>query len=82
MPVKEWTRREFALSLGCLAVKLRAAAGPVVEGPWSEPAVVHKVYLSGTQLHWPKPTLDVSREVAEAEARLAEVERKHGGRVR
>ncbi|MCS7314103.1 MAG: hypothetical protein RMI94_05725 [Bryobacterales bacterium] len=76
------TRREFALSLGCLALRLRAAEGPQVEGPWSEPAVVHKVYLSGTELHWPKPTLDVQQEVKEVEARLAEVEQKHRGRVR
>ncbi len=82
MPAELLTRREFALSLGCLPLRLRAAEGPILEGPWSEPAVVHKVYLSGTQLHWPKPTLDVEAEVKQIEARLAEVERKHAGRVR
>jgi hypothetical protein len=76
------TRREFALSFGCLALRLRAATMPSLEGPWSEPAVVHKVYLSGTQLHWPKPTLDVKQEMAQVDARLSEVERKHRGQVR
>lgn len=82
MPVDILTRRQFALSLGCFAFRLRAAEGPQVQGPWSEPAVVHKVYLSGKELHWPKPTLDVAQEVREIEARLSEVERKHRGQVR
>jgi len=76
------SRRQFAFSLGCLSLRAGAPESPVVSGPWSEPAVVHKVYLSGTQLHWPRPTLDVAREVAEVDARLAEVERKHRGQVR
>ncbi len=76
------TRRKFAITLGGLPLGLRSAEEPVVSGPWSEPAVVHKVYLSGTQLHWPRPTLDVAKEVAEIEARMAEVERKHRGQVR
>jgi len=77
-----FSRRQFAFSLGCLPLTLRADEEFSLKGPWSEPAVVHKVYLSGTQLHWPRPTLDVQREVAEIEARMAEVERKHQGRVR
>lgn len=82
MPTVLWNRRQFAFCLAGLPPLLRAAEEPVVEGPWSEPAVVHKVYLSGTQIHWPRPTLDVAKEVAEVEARLGEVERKHRGRVR
>jgi hypothetical protein len=50
--------------------------------PWNEPAVVAKVYLASALVHWPKPTLDVEKDVAEVEARLGEVARKHTQNVR
>jgi hypothetical protein len=50
--------------------------------PWMGPAVVRKVYLAGPRVHWPKPDLDVQRDIAEIDARLAEVERKHAAEVR
>jgi hypothetical protein len=49
--------------------------------PWNGPATVAKVYLAAPHAYWPKPTLDVAREVAEVEARLAEVQRKHAANV-
>lgn len=51
--------------------------------PWNQPARVAKVYLvTPGQTHWPKPTLDIPAEIAEVEARLAEVQRKHVQNVR
>jgi hypothetical protein len=50
--------------------------------PWAGPATVAKVYLGAPAPHWPKPTLDQAKEVAEVEARLAEVERKNADSVR
>ena len=74
------TRRDFGLSLCGLPFALPAPAAE--DMPWSGPAVVRKVYLVGPRTHWPKPGLDVKKDVAEVEARLAEVERKHAGRLR
>jgi len=82
------TRRQFACTM-CGAwlasrysgsgLKAAATAGPQ---PWDQPAVVAKVYLSAPTTHWPNFGLDVKKEVAEIEARLAEVERKHTTRLR
>ncbi len=72
-------RREFGLTL-CglhLASHLPLPAAELEKGPWSEPAVVAKVYLSAPQTHWPRPGLDLQKEMAEVEARLGEVAQKH-----
>ena len=50
--------------------------------PWNAPATVAKVYLAAPRVHWPKPTLDIAKDVAEVEARLVEVARKHTHNVR
>jgi hypothetical protein len=76
------TRREFNIALGSLPLALTPDAQNTQAAPWNEPAVVARVYLSSPQIYWPKPTLDVSREVSEVEARLAEVQRKHTENVR
>ena len=76
------SRREFGLSLGALSAWLPAAAeAGAASMPWAAPAQVKKIYLAVPQPTWPKPTLDVSQEKAEVEARLAELERKHPGLV-
>jgi len=77
------TRRHFGLSLCGLPFGFAAAAEEFGSMPWNQPAIVAKVYLASPKvIHWPKPTLDVSQDVAEVEARLAEVQRKHSHNVR
>ena len=71
------TRREFSLSLcGAAMARFALNAADFTSMPWNGPATVAKVYLGAPQVHWPKPTLDLAMEVAEIEARLAEVERR------
>jgi hypothetical protein len=80
-----FTRREFSLTLCGIPLYGRLAAQSTTESasmPWNQPATVARVYLSAPQPHWPKPTLDVAAEVAEVEARLGEVARKHTANVR
>ena len=74
------TRRHFHFAL--CGAPLSLAAKEAAPGPWSEPAVVHKIYLTAPETHWPRPNMDVAREVAEIEARLAEVGRKHASALR
>jgi L-fucose isomerase-like protein len=76
------SRRQFGWSL--LGARFAMAAAEEFRGmPWNEPAVVSRVYLATPgQTHWPKPTLDVRAEIAEIEARLAEVGRKNAHNVR
>jgi len=77
------TRREFSAALVAAAFsRLRLDAAGAAQLPWNGPAAVAKVYLGAPQPHWPKPTLDQAKEVAEVEARLAEVERKNADSVR
>ncbi len=77
------TRREFSLSLCAAALaRFRADAAEFASMPWNGPATVAKVYLGAPQPHWPKPTLDQAKEVADVEARLAEVERSNAACVK
>lgn len=78
------TRRCFNLSLCGLPLPrlLPPPARAAAPAPWSEPARVAKVYLTAPETHWPRPKLDVAREMAGVEARLAEVERKNAGDFR
>ncbi len=78
----QFSRRQFGWSL--LGAQFALAAADEFRGmPWNEPAVVSRVYLATPgKTHWPKPTLDVRAEIAEIEARLAEVERKNAHHVR
>jgi len=76
------TRRQFGLSLCGLPFATAWAAQEFASMPWNEPAVVAKVYLAAEKAHWPKPTLDAAADIKEVEARLAEVQRMHAGRVR
>lgn len=73
------SRRRFSLALCGIpfASRLPVAAAELENGPWSEPAVVEKVYLTAPQVHWPNPTLDVKKEVASVDEKLAEVGKKH-----
>ena len=79
------TRRQFTLSVCGLPAAFSAAedAEEFKAMPWNQPATVAKVYLASPGVvHWPRPTLDVAKEVAEVEARLAEVQQKHLHNVR
>ncbi len=81
-PASLLTRRQFGLSLCGLPFTL-AAAEEFQGMPWNEPAVVAKAYLATAgHTHWPKPTLDIARDVAEVEAKFVEVQRKHTQNVR
>lgn len=75
------TRRQFGLAL-CGLPFAPALAEEFRSMPWNEPATVARVYLATDKPHWPKPTLDVQADVAEGEARLKEVQRRHLDNVR
>ena len=74
------SRRQFTLSL--CSLPFAARAGELAPGPWNEPGNVSRVYLATDAPHWPKTNLDIPREVAEIEARLAEVGRAHAHNIR
>lgn len=76
------TRRQFGLSLCSVPFSFPLAAEEFESMPWNAPATVAKVYLAAPRVHWPKPTLDIAKDVAEVEARLVEVARKHTHNVR
>ena len=75
------SRRQFCLSAaaGLGIPGLRAVE---VEGPWSGPAVVRRVYLAARRASWPRPDLDLKQEVAEIEARIQELEKRYPGQIR
>jgi hypothetical protein len=82
------TRRRFGYTLcgawlasRCFVDGLKGAANTSPQ-PWDGPALVAKVYLGAAQSHWPRTGVDVKKEAAELDARLAEIERKHSGSVR
>ncbi len=76
------TRRQFGFTLSGASLSAPAAAQSAESMPWDGPATVARVYLASPTVHWPKPTLDVEKDVAEVEARLVEVARKHTENVR
>jgi len=76
------TRRSFSWTLCGLPFSLRLPAAELEAMPWNEPARVARVYLASKQVHWPRPDLDVVKDVAEVEARLQEVARKNAHHVR
>jgi len=78
------TRRGFMLaSAGALgSLRLSAAEGDLMSGPWAGPAVVRKVYLGGARAGWPRPDIDLQQEVAAIEAQLAELERRYPGQIK
>jgi hypothetical protein len=77
------TRRDFGISLCAAPLAFAAAADESASMPWNQPATVAKVFLvTPGRTHWPKPTLDIPAEIAEVEARLADVQRKHMQNVR
>ncbi len=73
------SRRQFGLLLSSVVARFGQAAE---RGPWFEPATVKKIYLAVEQPTWPRPDLDVPKQMAEIEEKLAELERKHPGAVR
>jgi hypothetical protein len=83
-PIRSLTRRQFGFGLCGLPLAGLASedAAEFQAMPWNEPASVAKVYVASAVLHWPKPTLDLDREMKEVEAQMAEVARKHARNVR
>jgi hypothetical protein len=74
------SRRRFLLT----ASAATAALGSRLEkagGAWDGPAVVRRLYLGGRP-SWPRPDLDLVKEVAGVEAQLAEIERRYPGKIR
>ena len=79
------TRRDFTWTLCGLPFALEADARDFEELaslPCNGPATVARVYLAAPVPHWPNPTLDVAKEIAEVEARLGDVAKKHTENVR
>ncbi|MBM3744350.1 MAG: hypothetical protein FJW34_00960 [Acidobacteria bacterium] len=76
------TRRCFSWSLCGLPLGMRLEAAETAAMPWDQPATVARVYLASKTVHWPRPDLDVAKDVAEVEARLKEVERRNAHNVR
>ncbi|MFN7992846.1 MAG: hypothetical protein U0Q18_04560 [Bryobacteraceae bacterium] len=75
------TRRTFGLSLCGAPLSLMLNAQEAESMPWNQAATVARVYLAGKP-HWPMPTLDISAEMKEVEAGLADVSRKNAANVR
>lgn len=76
------TRRRFGLSFTGLPLVFAPPAAGGETLPWNEPAVIARVYLAAPRVHWPKPDLDLQADIAEVEARLADVQRKNARWVR
>ena len=76
------SRRSFSWTLCGVPLSLPAWAEEAASMPWNQPATVARVYLASKQVHWPRPDLDVAKEVTEVEARLKEVERRNAHNVR
>jgi hypothetical protein len=77
------TRRKFVISTAAgLALPWLAPGESQESGPWAGPAVVKRVYLAARRASWPRPDLDLKQEVADIEARLAELERRYPGEIR
>ena len=49
--------------------------------PWSGPAVIRKVFLASQTPSWPRPDIDLKQEMAEIEAQLGELARRHPGEL-
>jgi hypothetical protein len=77
------SRRRFTLSLcGLPFAGLPLAADEFARMEWNQPATVARVYLASPTVHWPKPTLDIAKDVADIERQMAEVAAKHKQNVR
>lgn len=75
-------RRHFCLSLSSVPVSLALGSPEAQPMPWDGPASVAKVFLSAPQVHWPRPDVDLDKDIAEVNARLTEFERRHTEEVR
>lgn len=73
------SRRQFMWTSA--AGSLFARMDPPATAAWDGPAVIRKVFLGGRP-SWPRPDLDLPREVAGIEAQLAELEKRYPGKVR
>jgi hypothetical protein len=71
------SRREFSASLCSLPLAPLFGAEESAAQPWNRPATVARVFIVSPTVHWPKPDLNVERDRADVEARMAEVARKH-----
>lgn len=77
------TRRRFGCCVGSLAFSFLLSADDEWDSmPWRGPARVRKVYVANPKPTWPCPDLDIPQEIADIESKLAELERKHPGKVR
>ena len=76
------SRRSFSWTLCGVPLSLPVWAEEAASMPWNQPATVARVYLASKQVHWPRPDLDVAKDVADVEARLKEVERKNAHNAR
>jgi L-fucose isomerase-like protein len=82
-PCLPLSRRQFGLSLCGLPLALSADEfSEFAAMPWNGPANVARVYLGGSVTHWPKPNLDLAREIASIEPEIAAVGRKNAHLVR
>ena len=83
-PPHTLNRRQFGLSsLGGLALSAPLEAeGGWDKMPWTGPARVKKVYVAVNKPTWPRPTIEVEQTMAQVDAKLVELERKHPDVVR
>lgn len=74
------SRRHFMLTSVAMT-SLLSRAQAQTSGAWDGPAVVRKLYLGGRP-SWPRPDLDLAKEVAGIEAQVAEIERRYPGKIK
>jgi hypothetical protein len=85
LSISKVSRRQFGASAcgGYLSSLLPALGEEApIEGPWSGPAVVAKVYLASKAVRWPKVGFDTAKEAAAIDSRLTALEKKHAGSIR
>jgi len=74
------SRRHFMLSSAAMTTLLGRSEAQT-GGAWDGPAVIRKLFLGGRP-SWPRPDLDLAKEVAGIEAQLTELERRYPGKIR
>jgi hypothetical protein len=64
---------------GLLTLPLAGQSGGSM--PWDGPAKVRKVYLASQRPSWPRPDVNLEQDKAEIETQLAELLKRHPGRI-
>lgn len=76
------TRRQFGFGMAVAPMAVPMVRAASSDAPWDGAAVVKKVFVGVPNPTWPRPDLDLNREMAEISEKLAGLEQKHPGQIR